>query len=207
MEEFNWINDSKIRKMMEALYLQAKEDHVPILLDEAAKLIDSWLLVQQPKQILEIGAAVGYSAIRMALVCPNAKIHTIERDPERACQAKENIEKFCLCDRITLFEGDALDLINTLEGPYDLAFIDAAKGQYGRFFEEAYPLISENGAIVCDNMLFHGMLGESEVPKRYKTLVKRLKAFHQTLLNHPELTTRILSIDDGVSISIKRGKE
>jgi predicted O-methyltransferase YrrM len=195
------------RQMMQDLYDEAKANRVPILLDDAARLIDSWLLLKKPEWILEVGAAVGYSAIRMALVCPQATIHTIERDPDRARQARSNIKGFHLEDRIHLLEGDALDLIKTCRGPYDLAFIDAAKGQYGRFFDDAFPLIADQGAIICDNMLFHGMLEGKDVPKRYKTLVKRLKAFHQTLLHHQELDTRILSVDDGVSISIKRGKK
>jgi len=204
VESFLWINDQEKRNLMKELYLQAREDRVPILQDEAAKLIDSWLLLHQPKEILEVGAAIGYSAIRMALVCPDVKIQTIERDPERIVQAKKYFHQFGFDKNITLHEGDALELIKTLDEKFDLVFIDAAKGQYGRFFEDAYPLVRKGGAIICDNMLFHGMLESDDVPKRYKTMVKRLKAFHATLLNHPELETRILAIDDGVSISIKK---
>lgn len=204
MESFFWIKDKTHRTMMEELYVRAHEERVPILQDEAAKLIDTWLLLHQPKQILEVGAAVGYSAIRMAMVCPNATIHTIERDPERIKQAQENFENFGFAGQITLHQGDALDLIKNFDQEFDLVFIDAAKGQYGRFFEDSYPLLRSGGAIICDNMLFHGMLEADVVPKRYKTMVKRLQTFHDVLLNHPDLETRILSIDDGVSISIKK---
>lgn len=204
MESFLWIKDQEQRMMLKDLHRQAREDRVPILQDEAAKLIDTWLLLHQPKRILEVGAAIGYSAIRMALVCPDAKIQTIERDPDRIKKAKEHFSQFGLNRQIVLHEGDALELIKTLDQKFDLVFIDAAKGQYGRFFDDAYPLVRKGGAIICDNMLFHGMLESEDVPKRYKTMVKRLKAFHAAILNHPKLETRILSIDDGVSISIKK---
>lgn len=205
MEDFLWIKNDEKRSMMQSLYKQAKEDRVPILLDEAAKVIDSWLFLLKPDRILEVGAAVGYSAIRMALVSPNSKIDTIEKDPERAREARSNIQQFELVGQIVLHEGDALELIPEMTEEYDLVFIDAAKGQYGRFFEDSIKLIRPGGVVICDNMLFHGFVEAEEVPKRYRTMIKKLKAFHETLRNHPDLETRILSIDDGISISVKRG--
>ncbi len=205
MEDFLWIKNDEKRSMMQSLYKQAKEDRVPILLDEAAKVIDSWLLLLKPDRILEVGAAVGYSAIRMALVSPNSKIDTIEKDPERAREARSNIQQFELVGQIVLHEGDALELIPEMTEEYDLVFIDAAKGQYGRFFEDSIKRIRPGGVVICDNMLFHGFVEAEEVPKRYRTMIKKLKAFHETLRNHPDLETRILSIDDGISISVKRG--
>jgi predicted O-methyltransferase YrrM len=205
VEDFLWIKNDEKRSMMQSLYKQAKEDRVPILLDEAAKVIDSWLFLLKPDRILEVGAAVGYSAIRMALVSPNSKIDTIEKDPERAREARSNIQQFELVGQIVLHEGDALELIPEMTEEYDLVFIDAAKGQYGRFFEDSIKLIRPGGVVICDNMLFHGFVEAEEVPKRYRTMIKKLKAFHETLRNHPDLETRILSIDDGISISVKRG--
>lgn len=205
MDNFHWIKDEKQQSMMQELYDQAKSDRVPILLDTAAGVIDSWLLLLKPNRILEVGAAVGYSAIRMALVSPNSKIDTIEKDPDRASEARANIQRFNLQERITLHEGDALDLISGMNKEYDFVFIDAAKGQYGRFFEDAIEQVRPGGVVICDNMLFHGFVEAEEVPKRYRAMIKKLKAFHQTLLNHPDLETRILSIDDGISISVKRG--
>ena len=205
MENFLWIKDDNKRVMMQKLYDQAKIDHVPIVLDEAAKMIDSWLLLLKPKRILEVGAAVGYSAIRMALVSPESKIDTIEKDPERAREARGNIQQFELVEQIVLHEGDALELIPEMTQEYDLVFIDAAKGQYGRFFEDAMKLLRPGGVVICDNMLFHGFVEAEEVPKRYRSMIKKLRVFHETLMTHPELETRIVSIDDGISISIKRG--
>lgn len=205
MEDFHWIKDANKRLMMEKLYNKAKADRVPIVLDEAARMIDSWLLLLKPTRILEVGAAVGYSAIRMAVVSPISKIDTIEKDPDRAKEARENIQRFELDEQIILHQGDALELIPEMIQEYDLVFIDAAKGQYGRFFEDAMKLLRPGGVIICDNMLFHGFVEAEEVPKRYRTMIKKLRIFHETLMNHPELETRILSIDDGISISVKRG--
>lgn len=205
MENFLWIKNDEQRDMMQKLYAQAKMNRVPILLDDAAKIIDSWLLLLKPNRILEIGAAVGYSAIRMSIVSPESKIDTLEKDPDRAKEARANIQKFGLTDQITLHEGDALELIPEMTQEYDLVFIDAAKGQYGRFFEDSIKLIRPGGLVICDNMLFHGFVEAEEVPKRYRSMIKKLKAFHDTLRTHPDLETRILSIDDGLSISVKRG--
>lgn len=205
MDNFLWIKDEKQQRMMQELYDQAKSDRVPIVLDAAAGVIDSWLLLMKPNRILEVGAAVGYSAIRMALVSPKSIIDTIEKDPDRASEARANIRRFQLEERITLHEGDALDLISGMNEGYDFVFIDAAKGQYGRFFEDAIEQVRPGGVVICDNMLFHGFVEAEEVPKRYRAMIKKLKAFHQTLLNHPDLETRILAIDDGISISVKRG--
>lgn len=205
MENFLWIKDDNKRLMMQNLYNKAKADHVPIILDEAARMIDSWLLLLKPTRILEVGTAVGYSAIRMALVSPISKIDTIEKDLDRAKEALENIQHFELVEQIILHEGDALELIPEMTQEYDLVFIDAAKGQYGRFFEDAMKLLRPGGVVICDNMLFHGFVEAEEVPKRYRAMIKKLRIFHETLMNHPELETRILSIDDGISISVKRG--
>ncbi|BES65348.1 O-methyltransferase [Gottschalkiaceae bacterium SANA] len=205
MENFHWIKDDNKRLMMQELYNKAKADRVPIILDDAARMIDSWLLLLKPTRILEVGAAVGYSAIRMALVSPISKIDTIEKDLDRAKEARENIQHFDLCEQIFLHQGDALELIPEMTQEYDLVFIDAAKGQYGRFFEDAMKLLGPGGVIICDNMLFHGFVEAEEVPKRYRAMIKKLRAFHETLMKHPELETRILSIDDGISISVKRG--
>ncbi len=205
MDNFLWIKDEKQQSMMRKLYDQAKVDRVPILLDNAAGVIDSWLLLLKPNRILEVGTAVGYSAIRMALVSPNSIIDTIEKDPDRANEARANIQRFNLEERVILHEGDALDLISGMKEEYDFVFIDAAKGQYGRFFEDAIEKIRPGGVVICDNMLFHGFVEAEEVPKRYRSMIKKLKVFHQTLLNHPDFETRILSIDDGISISVKRG--
>lgn len=205
MENFHWIKDDNKRLMMQELYNKAKADRVPIVLDDAARMIDSWLLLLKPTRILEVGAAVGYSAIRMALVSPISIIDTIEKDLDRAKEARENIQHFELGEQIILHEGDALELIPEMIQEYDLVFIDAAKGQYGRFFDDAMKLLRPGGVIICDNMLFHGFVEAEEVPKRYRTMIKKLRIFHETLMNHPELETRILSIDDGISISVKRG--
>jgi predicted O-methyltransferase YrrM len=205
VENFLWIKDDNKRLMMQNLYNKAKADHVPIILDEAARMIDSWLLLLKPTRILEVGTAVGYSAIRMALVSPISKIDTIEKDLDRAKEALENIQHFELVEQIILHEGDALELIPEMTQEYDLVFIDAAKGQYGRFFEDAMKLLRPGGVVICDNMLFHGFVEAEEVPKRYRAMIKKLRIFHETLMNHPELETRILSIDDGISISVKRG--
>ena len=166
------------------------------------------LSIQKPNRILEIGSAIGYSAIRMAQSLPNTEITTIERDKERFLIAVDNIETSGLANRIQIIEADALLLedepIN--DEPYDALFIDAAKGQYKRFFEKYSPFISAGGVIYCDNMFLHGMVlrEDKELPRRKRTMVRNLKDFTRWVLRHPDYDTSLLPLGDGILIAIKK---
>ena len=164
--------------------------------------------MQQPKSILEIGSAIGYSAIRMALALPEAVITTIEKDESRFQLASTYIKQAELTERIQLLHGDALEIDNNhfKLGQYDALFIDAAKGQYQRFFDKYSPLVPSGGVIYCDNMLMHGFteIDIQDVPRRKRTMVRNLQQFTTWLMNHEEYETSFLPIGDGITISIKR---
>lgn len=185
----------------------AKEHGVPIMELVGIEAILQFLRLIQPKAILEIGTAIGYSAIRMAKALPNTQIITIERDKIRYDKAIENIEQMQLQNQITVIFGDALDSKDQVEkyGQFDCIFIDAAKGQYIRFFELYNPLLRHNGVVFSDNVLFRGLVAKDKVDeKRHQSLVDKLKVYNKWLMNHPDFDTTILTVGDGIAISRKR---
>jgi predicted O-methyltransferase YrrM len=186
----------------------AKEQHIPIMEIVAIESLLQFLRLQQPKSILEIGSAIGYSAIRMALALPEAVMTTIEKDESRFQLASNYVKQAELTERIQLLQGDALeiDTNNFKLDQYDALFIDAAKGQYQRFFDKYSPLVPSGGVIYCDNMLMHGFteIDIKEVPRRKRTMVRNLQQFTSWLMNHEEYETTFLPIGDGITISIKR---
>lgn len=190
----------------------AEEHGVPIMEPEGIEALLQILRLQKAGRILEVGAAIGYSAIRMAEALPDSLIVTMERDEERILQAKANISKAGLGERILLIEGDALEAGEAAaeHGPYDAVFIDAAKGQYRRFFELFSPLLRKDGIIVTDNVLFKGLVAVPEEDiesKRTRSLVKKIKAYNAWLSVHPDYDTVILPIGDGVAISKYKGAQ
>ncbi|MGX1982557.1 putative O-methyltransferase YrrM [Thermolongibacillus altinsuensis] len=188
----------------------AREHHVPIMDLVGIETMLHLLKIANPKKILEIGTAIGYSAIRMAKVLPNAKIVTIERDEERYKQALLYVNETKTSEQIEVLFGDALELSDQVaeKGPFDALFIDAAKGQYRRFFELYEPLLTERGIIITDNVLFKGLVA-SEQPieqKRIRQLVQKIREYNEWLMNHPRYETIILPIGDGMAISRRRGE-
>ncbi|QPC46988.1 O-methyltransferase [Mangrovibacillus cuniculi] len=190
----------------------ATEHHVPIMDIVGMETLLQLLRVQKPKKILEVGAAIGYSGLRMADTLPNVTIITIERDEERATVAKQYIQTSNLAEQISLIQGDALEVVEEVKmhGPYDAIFIDAAKGQYQRFFDLYAPMLSEQGVIYTDNVLFKGLVAtpEEEVeqiePKRIRQLVKKIKSYNHWLMNHEEYYTMIVPVGDGLAITTRR---
>ncbi|PLT30903.1 O-methyltransferase [Peribacillus deserti] len=189
----------------------AAEHNVPIMDKLGMEALLQFLRLHQPSRILEVGAAIGYSALRMADALPGATIVTLERDEERAARAREYIEAAGKQDTIRLVEGDALLSFKEVEscGPFDAIFIDAAKGQYRKFFEIYEPLLNQNGIIITDNVLFRGLVAvdESEIEqRRIKSLVRKIKDFNDWLMSNPSYNTVILPIGDGVAISKQAGR-
>ncbi|MEG0260880.1 MAG: O-methyltransferase [Lysinibacillus sp.] len=185
----------------------AKEHHVPIMQLAAIDVLNQLLRIQNPKKILEIGTAIGYSAMRMAEALPESQIVTIERDIERVARAKEFIARSAVSQQITVIEGDALEVndiaINT---SFDAVFIDAAKGQYQRFFEKYAPLVKSGGVLYIDNMYMHGLsdLELKDVPRRKRTMIRNLKNFTDWIMAHPEYTSAFLPVGDGLLLCLKR---
>lgn len=200
---------NEIAAKMEKL---AQEDNVPIMDLVGMETLLQLLRLSQPKRILEIGAAIGYSAIRMAQALPGVTIVTIERDEHRYLQAKQHIAEAGLENQIDLIFGDALEVLEQVEqkGLFDLIFVDAAKGQYERFFTMYEPLLNASGVIITDNVLFRGLVTENQEtiePKRIRNLVKKIDRYNRWLMEHPKYITTILPVGDGIAISKKRGEE
>ena len=183
---------------------EALLDDIPIIRRDMQYFL-RWILAEhQPELILEIGTAVGFSALFMAR-CSDAWIDTIENYAPRIAQAKENFEKYDPAGRITLYEGDAEEVLPTLSQKYDFVFMDAAKGQYPFFFKEAKRLLKKGGVLLSDNVLREGDILESRfiIERRNRTIHKRMRAFLKELTSNSDFVTDILPIGDGVAVSVK----
>lgn len=183
----------------------ALDNKVPIMQDEGIDFLTTFIIKNQINSVLEIGSAIGYSAIMMALSNPNLKITTVERDRERYLEAVKNIKKFNLEDRIILVFNDALEV--NVEDSFDMIFIDAAKGQNIRFFEKFEQNLNENGYIITDNMNFHGLVDkvEEEIESRnLRALVRKIKDYRTFLINNENYKVEFLNIGDGIAVAEKR---
>lgn len=190
----------------EMLEQEAKEEKVPIMEPESMNLVKQLIRLKKPMFILEIGTAIGYSALEMLDAYPEATIITIERNDERYNQARHNIHIQEKADQIHIIHGDALEVLTELdEYKFDVIFIDAAKGQYKRFFELVQPLLNDEALIISDNVLFKGYVtGESQVHQRYKKLAKKIHEYNIWLTEQTNYNTSIIPIGDGVAVSLKK---
>lgn len=186
----------------------AKTHLVPIMELPGIEMTLQLLRIHRSKNILEVGTAIGYSALRMANISSDIQIVTIERDSERLNTAKEFIGRSGNSEQITIIKGDALEVEDEVSryAPYDAIFIDAAKGQYQRFFTIYAKFLNEEGIIITDNVLFKGLVAEQEIDsKRTRNLVRKIDEFNHWLMNHPDYDSVILPVGDGVAISKRRG--
>ena len=190
----------EIRKMEK----YADEKGVPIMEKDGLEFLTEFIKLNKIKNILEIGTAIGYSAINMALVDENVTITTIERDKDRYIEAVKNVKKLNLDERITLILADALDF-NTSE-EYDLIFIDAAKSQYIKFFEKFSNNLKQKGYIVTDNINFHGLTNgdKSKMSRNLRQLITKLERYINFLKNNKEFKTRFFEVGDGIAISRRK---
>ena len=189
------------------LEMEARRDYVPIIRRETQSLLKVLLQIKRPSRILEVGTAVGFSALLMYTYGPeDCQITTIENYEKRIPIARENFRKAGAEKQITLLEGDAQEVLKTLKEPYDFIFMDAAKGQYIRFFPEILRLLEAGGLLVSDNVLQGGDIIESHfaVERRNRTIYKRMREYLSVLKNSEELETAILPLGDGVAISVKK---
>lgn len=191
---------------LEKLEREAKADRVPIIRREMQSFLKVFLAIQRPENILEVGTAVGFSAILMAEYgVPDARITTIENYEKRFPVAEKNFRESGYEDRITFLKGDAAEILKTLEGPYDLIFMDAAKGQYIHFLPETLRLLRTGGVLISDNVLQDGDVIESHfaVERRKRTIHKRMREYLYALKHDPCLRTSIVPLGDGITISVK----
>lgn len=195
------MNKAELAKIKE----KALENHVPIIMDDTLEVISKMLNEKKPEKILEIGTAVGYSAICFSeYLSDDGVIDTIERDNQRAKEARENIKKAEVEDKINIFEGDAVEILPTLSGKYDVVFIDASKGKYPFFLGEALRMLASNGIIFADNVLYKGYVMSDYNKHKQRTAVRNLREFIAKLQENQELETRILEVGDGLAIAKKK---
>ena len=183
----------------------ARENNVPIIEPEVGQLIKVLLRLHKPKEILEVGTAIGYSALLMAQNLEGDwSITTMERNPQMIEKARENFRESGLEDRIRIIEGDARETFPHLTKKYDFIFLDAAKGQYMEFLGYAKDLLKPGGLIVSDNVLYKGMVASDDlVVRRKRTIVNRLREFLEYINNMQGYTSSVLPLGDGVALTYK----
>ena len=193
--------------VIEAIEQEALRDRVPIIRKEMPSFLKVLLMIKRPMRILEVGAAVGFSSILMSEYMPEGgHITTIENYDKRIPIARANFKRAGKEEQIDLIEGDALEVMHGLEGPYDLIFVDAAKGQYIHYLPEVMRLLGTDGVLVSDNVLQEGDIIESRfaVERRNRTIHSRMREYLYELKHHDQLQTSIIPLGDGVALSVKR---
>ncbi len=190
------------------IYSDAIDNRVPVMRPETRELLKTQLIIKKPVHVLEIGTAVGYSSLFMSqYLGKDGRITTIELDDDRVNIAKNNIKKLDKESVIKVIKGDAAEVLKDLEADsYDFAFVDAAKGQYINYYTEVMRLVKSGGVIVSDNILQDGDVLESHytVEKRNRTIHDRMREYLYTICNDDRLDTSLLSVGDGVAISVKK---
>lgn len=190
-------------KILEEIKKEALKTKVPIIMDDSLEVINNYLKQIKPNRILEIGTAVGYSAICFSkYLNENGIIDTLERDEERILIAKKNINDMNFTDKqINIYEGDAVEILPTLDYKYDVIFIDAAKGKYPFFFKEAIRMLKPEGIIFADNVLYKGYVRSDYNKHKHRTAVRNLRQYIDETTNDPNLSTKILEVGDGLAIT------
>ena len=197
MEEIK-LNKQELEKIKQ----KALEEHIPIIMDETLEVIEKYLNNNKPKRILEIGTAVGYSAICFTeFLAENGVIDTIEREADRVEKAKKNIKLAEVEGKINIYEGDAVEILPTLNQQYDVVFIDAAKGKYPFFLKEALRMIHKDGIIFADNILYKGYVMSDYNKHKQRTAVRNLREYIKEVSENPNLETEILEVGDGLAVS------
>lgn len=187
---------------LEVVKKKALEEHIPIIMDDTLEKIEEILKKENPKRILEIGTAVGYSASQFAkCTSEDCIIDTIELNEERAKEARENVEKIGIADRINIIIGNAVEILPTLNDKYDVVFIDANKGKYPVFLQEAIRLLKNDGVILADNILYKGYVMSDYNKHKQRTAVRHLREYIAEITGNENLDSEILDIGDGLAIT------
>ena len=198
--------DSK-NEFMKKLRKKSEENSIPIITKDTEKFMDILIQMNRPKNILELGTAVAYSSIGYCLIDPDVMVTTIEISDFMYDQAIENIEEAKMTDRIKILKGDAKEVVDNIDEKFDMIFIDAAKAQYKKYFDSCVKNLNEGGIIVSDNILYKGMpVAREFVVKRQRTIASRMKTYNEYITHHEEFNSTILTVGDGIGISIRKVK-
>ncbi len=190
------------KKELEKIKEKALKENIPIIMDDTLEVMEKYLITKKPQRILEIGTAVGYSAICFTeFLAEDGMIDTIERDIERVKEAKENIKRVGVEEKIHIYEGDAVEILPTLDEKYDVVFIDAAKGKYPFFLKESMRMLKSDGIIFADNILYKGYVMSDYNKHKQRTAVRNLREYIKEVSENPNLETEILEVGDGLAIS------
>ena len=192
---------------LEKIKKESLEEHIPIIMDDTLEAIGNYLKEERLDRILEIGTAVGYSAICFTeFLSSKGIIDTIEREEQRVIKAKENIKKAKVEEKINIYEGDAVEILPTINEKYDVIFIDAAKGKYPFFLKESLRLIKTSGIIFADNILYKGYVMSDYNKHKQRTAVRNLREYIKEVSENPNLETEILQVGDGLAVSKIKSK-
>lgn len=197
-----------MKQFIEEMEEYAKNKNVPIIEKDSITFIMKYIKLHNVKNILEIGSAIGYSAILMASVTKDVKVTTIERDETRYMECLKNVKKAGMDKKINVVYQDALEINLSGEIKYDLIFIDAAKGQYTKFFEKFKYFLADDGIIVTDNLKFHGYVGSKKKieSKNLASLVRKIEKYILFLKDNEEFETKFYDVGDGLSVSVRKNK-
>ena len=192
---------------LEKIKKESLEEHIPIIMDDTLEAIGNYLKEERLDRILERGTAVGYSAICFTeFLSSKGIIDTIEREEQRVIKAKENIKKAKVEEKINIYEGDAVEILPTINEKYDVIFIDAAKGKYPFFLKESLRLIKPSGIIFADNILYKGYVMSDYNKHKQRTAVRNLREYIKEVSENPNLETEILEVGDGLAVSKIKSK-
>lgn len=184
----------------------AEQNNIPIITKDTEQFMSILLTIHRPRRLLEIGTAIGYSAMSFAATSDELEIVSIELGDKMYDLALKNIADAGLNPRIKVIKGDAREVLSNINPEFDMIFIDAAKGQYKLFFDDSQKILSPKGIIVSDNVLYKGMTASNEyLVKRKRTIVKRMREYLKYISNHPEYETAVLPIGDGIAVSVRKG--
>lgn len=191
--------------ILKELEIYAEENTVPIIQKEVRSFLATLLRYKTPSSVVELGTAIGYSSILFATLIPdNGKIISLEREKDYYDIAIANIKRSGMEGKIEVIFGDAFDTVKALSGEYDMIFMDANKSMYRYYFDTLFPYLKKGGIVICDNILYKGMVSCDELaPRKQNTIISNIRDFLDYICNHPGLETSIIPIGDGVSVSVK----
>lgn len=199
---------SSFRKSTDPLIAEmetyAREHNIPILSWQSADFLEQLVLLKNPKRVLELGTAIGYSTIRIARNLKGKSIiHSIEKSVDNILAAKDFISKSGVGNRIKILEGDAVNVMPQLKKKYDIIFLDADKEDYKRLFDYSLVLLRKGGILVVDNLLWHGFTASKKVPSQYKESTRHIREFNTLFMNQPNLKSSIIPVGDGLGLGVK----